>query len=119
MLTALITPPVSWTDPTGDRFVSLQFLIRARSEGTAEITEALRKDVTHLARFADALARACPDLQPRDIYWRLHFVLGLIHQNRVTELERLRSVSNGQAGEEPVEVQIGLMVDFAEAAFRG
>ena len=46
-------------------------------------------------------------------------MLGLIHQNRVTEMERLRSVSNGQAGEEPVEVQIGLMVDFAEAAFRG
>ncbi len=119
ILTALITPPVSWTDPGGSRFVSLQFLIRARSEGTDEIREALRKDVTHLARFADALTRACPALAPKDIYWRLHFVLGLIHQNRVTEMERLRSVSGGLAGDEPVELQIALMVDFAEAGFRG
>ncbi len=119
ILTALITPPVSWTDPNSARFVSLQFLIRARSEGTAEMVEALRRDVTALSRFAEALARACPALKPQDIYWRLHFVLGLIHQNREIELERLRSVSGGRAGGEPVETQIRLMVDFAEAGFAG
>ena len=117
ILTALITPPASWTDPKSGRFVSLQFLIRARSEGTAEILHALRHDVTHLARFADALSKARPELARRDIYWRLHFVLGLIHQNREIELERLRAVSSGAAGAEAVDEQIRLMVDFAEAGF--
>jgi AcrR family transcriptional regulator len=117
ILTALVTPSVSWTDPASERFVSLQFLIRARSEGTAEILDVLRHDVSALSRFAEALARARPDLAPRDIYWRLHFVLGLIHQNREIELERLRAVSSNLAGVEPVEDQIRLMVDFAEAGF--
>jgi AcrR family transcriptional regulator len=117
ILTALITPPVSWTDPASERFVSLQFLIRARSEGTAEIIHALQHDVSALARFAEALARARPNLARRDIYWRLHFVLGLIHQNREIELERLRAVSGDAAGAESVDEQIRLMVDFAEAGF--
>lgn len=119
ILEALIAPPTLWSDPDSPRFVSLQFLIRARSEGTAAMTEALEKDVTHLERFADALTRACPSLPKKAIFWRLHFVLGMIHQNRVTEMDRLRNVSGGAAGNDPIETQIQLMVDFAEAGFRG
>ena len=44
-------------------------------------------------------------------------MLGLIHQNREIELERLRAVSSGAAGAEAVDEQIRLMVDFAEAGF--
>jgi AcrR family transcriptional regulator len=117
ILFALIAPPVRWSDPASDRFVSLQFLIRARSEGTKQMVDALRKDVTHLSRFAEALAGARPDLPREQIYWRLHFVLGLVHQNRDMELDRLRVVSKGAAGDEPVDDQIKLMVDFAEAGF--
>ena len=42
----------------------MQFIIRARSEGTAEMREALQNDVSHLARFAEALKTARPDLPP-------------------------------------------------------
>src|ERR1700761_9039132 len=34
ILEALIAPPVRWLDPKGDRLISLQFIIRSRSEGT-------------------------------------------------------------------------------------
>jgi hypothetical protein len=44
-------------------------------------------------------------------------VLGLIHQNRDTELERLRAVSGGLAGATNVADQVQRMVDFAEAGF--
>ena len=117
ILYALIAPPTEWLSPAHPRRLALQFLIRARSEGTQAIREALRGDVTHLARFADALAAARPELPMHEVYWRLHFVLGLIHQNRTAEIERLRVVSNGLAAPSSVEDQIERMVDFAEAGF--
>src|ERR1700749_3361873 len=89
ILTALIAPPVRWLDARSERRIALQFLIRARGEGTAEMREALRSDVSHLPRFADALLAARPDLAPEEVYWRLHFVLGIIHNNRFAELDRL------------------------------
>jgi len=117
ILEALIAPPLRWFSPTSDRFVAMQFLVRTRSEGTAEIREALRSDVTHLTRFADALMAARPDLPSTEVYWRLHFTLGLVHQNRAAELERLRLVSHGLAEDRDVEGHIRRMVDFAEAGF--
>jgi len=117
ILTALFAPPLRWLDPSNDRRISLQFLIRARSEGTAEIREVLSSDVSHLKRFADALLAARPDLAPEDVYWRLHFVLGMIHQNRFMELDRLHVLSDGLTREGDVDALLPRMVDFAEAGF--
>ena len=109
--------PVRWLDPKGERRIALQFLIRARGEGTDEMREALRSDVSHLRRFADALLAARPDLPPEEVYWRLHFVLGLIHNNRFAELDRLHTLSEGLTREDDAAVLIKRMVDFAEAGF--
>src|ERR1700759_1791840 len=103
ILEALIAPPARWLDPKGERLVSLQFIIRSRSEGTEAMREALTKDVSHLRRFADALLAARPDLAPEDVYWRLHFVLGMIHNNRFAEFDRLNTLSEGATHEDDVE----------------
>ena len=107
-----------WSDRNSDRFVSLQFLIRARSEGTEQIRELLRTDDRLLSRFVDALRPVCPGKSDQDLYWRLHFVLGLVHQHRTNEVDRLRTVSHGKAGYEPISEVISRMVDFAEAGFK-
>jgi AcrR family transcriptional regulator len=117
ILEALIDPPVRWLDPKGDRLISLQFIIRARSEGTEAMREALTRDVSHLRRFADALVAARADLPAEEVYWRLHFVLGLIHNNRFAEFDRLNTLSEGVTHEDDVEALIRRMVDFAEAGF--
>ena len=117
ILEALLAPPVSWLDPRGDRLIAVQFLIRARSEGTEQIREVLRTDVSHLKRFADALRAARPELPAEEVYWRLHFVLGLIHQNRSAELERLSIVSGGLSVVDDVPALLARMVDFAVAGF--
>ena len=119
ILEALIAPPVRWGDPKGGRRISAQFLIRSRGEGTEEMREALRSDVSHLRRFADALLVARPDLPPEEIYWRMHFVLGMIHNNRFAEFDRLHTLSEGLTREEDAETLIRRMVDFAEAGFLG
>jgi AcrR family transcriptional regulator len=117
ILTALIAPPLRWSEPMSSRRIAMQFIIRARSEGTEAVREVLRTDVSHLRRFADALIAARPDLAPEDIYWRLHFTLGMIHNNRFAEFDRLHVLSDGLTRESDGEALLGRMVDFAEAGF--
>jgi len=117
ILEAYFAPPLRWAAPDNDRQISVQFIIRARSEGTAEMREVLRNDVSHLARFADALTAARPDLAREDVYWRLHFCLGMVHNNRFAEFDRLHVLSDGATREGDVEVLLNRMLDFAEAGF--
>jgi AcrR family transcriptional regulator len=117
ILEALFAPPLRWGSPDNDRRISVQFIIRSRSEGTEEMREALATDVSHLARFADALIAARPDLAREDVYWRLHFCLGMVHNNRFAEFDRLHVLSGGLTREGDVDALLQRMLDFAEAGF--
>lgn len=117
ILEALFAPPLRWSNPAHERRISVQFIIRARSEGTEAMKEALRTDVSHLKRFADALVAALPHLPREDIYWRLHFALGMLHNNRFAEFDRLHVLSDGATREADVDGLLRRMIDFAEAGF--
>jgi len=117
ILEALFAPPLRWADPANDRRISVQFIIRARSEGTADMREAIQNDVSHLERFANALIAACPDLPRETVYWRLHFALGMVHNNRFAEFDRLSTLSGGLTREAEVDALLARMLDFAEAGF--
>jgi len=117
ILEALFAPPVRWSAPDHSRRIALQFIIRARSEGTEAMRQALQHDVSHLARFADALMAARPELPAEDIYWRLHFCLGMLHNNRFAEFDRLSTLSGGLTQEAEVDALLTRMLDFAEAGF--
>jgi len=117
ILRALFEPPLRWSSPDHDRRISVQFIIRARSEGTEAMREVLRTDVSHLRRFADALMAARPELAPEEVYWRLHFSLGMIHNNRFAEFDRLHTLSDGLTRESDTEALLRRMLDFAEAGF--
>jgi len=117
ILEAYFAPPLRWANPANDRRISVQFIIRARSEGTEEMREVLRNDVSHLERFAGALMAARPDLPKEDVYWRLHFVLGMVHNNRFAEFDRLHHLSGGITREADVDALLRRMLDFAEAGF--
>ena len=117
ILTALMEPPLRWSRQGHARRTALQFIIRARSEGSEAVREILRTDVSHLRPFADALMTARADLAPEEIYWRLHFTLGLIHNNRFAEFDRLHALSDGATREGDAETLLARMLDFAEAGF--
>ncbi|WP_309646236.1 TetR/AcrR family transcriptional regulator [Phenylobacterium sp.] len=117
ILEALFAPPLRWASPENDRRISVQFIIRSRSEGTLEMREALTKDVSHLARFADSLIAAMPDVPRETVYWRLHFCLGMVHNNRFAEFDRLHVLSDGATREGDTEGLLKRMLDFAEAGF--
>ncbi|MEO7027424.1 MAG: TetR/AcrR family transcriptional regulator, partial [Caulobacteraceae bacterium] len=74
-------------------------------------------DVSHLRRFADALIAALPHLTPEAVYWRLHFTLGMLHNNRFIEFDRLHILSGGATREADTEALLARMLDFAEAGF--
>ena len=117
ILAALFEPPLRWSSPGHERRISVQFIIRARSEGTEAMREVLRTDVSHLRRFADALIAALPHLPAEEIYWRLHFALGMVHNNRFAEFDRLHVLSDGATREGDVDGLLKRMLDFAEAGF--
>ena len=117
ILEAYFAPPLRWASPDNARRISVQFIIRARSEGNAEMREVLRNDVSHLERFANALMAARPELPKEDAYWRLHFVLGMVHNNRFAEFDRLHHLSGGITREQDVDGLLSRMLDFAEAGF--
>ena len=117
ILAALVEPPMRWSGRGESHRIAMQFIIRARSEGTEAVKEVLRTDVSHLRLFADALIRSRLDLPPEEIYWRLHFTLGMIHNNRFAEFDRLHALSDGLTREGDVEALLRRMVDFAEAGF--
>jgi len=117
ILEALIAPPLVWSRVGHERRTALQFIIRARSEGGEDVREVLRTDVSHLRPFADALLAARPDLAPEEVYWRLHFTLGMIHNNRFAEFDRLHVLSGGATREGDIDTLLERMLDFAEAGF--
>lgn len=116
ILEALFAPPLRWAD-SEDLRISMQFIIRARSEGTEEMRQALAQDVSLLSRFADALVAARPELAPETVYWRLHFCLGMIHNNRFAEFDRLHALSDGATRSGTSGDLLARMLDFAEAGF--
>ncbi|HWE98677.1 MAG TPA: TetR family transcriptional regulator [Caulobacteraceae bacterium] len=117
ILAALMEPPLRWSSPGNPRRIAMQFIIRARSEGPESVREHLRSDVSHLRPFVDALRKARQDLPAEALYWRLHFVLGMIHNNRFAEFDRLHALSDGLTREGDVESLLSRMLDFAEAGF--
>lgn len=118
VLYALLAPPMRWmSDPGRGLSVFVQFLARCRADGTPEMKALLDRDVRHLHRFVPALQRALPDLAAEEIYWRLHFSLGMMHYT-ITDLSRLEAISQGACDLEDYDALIRRMVAFAAAGFR-
>lgn len=115
ILGALIAPATRWI--SDERRISLQFLIRARTEGGAEIRSILCHDVSHLRRFVDAFQRALPDLSRREIIWRLHFTLAVLHHNSAADYERLRALSDGACQPDNREDLLKRLLDYTSAGF--
>lgn len=118
VLFALLAPPIRWmADPSRGLAVFVQFMSRCRTDGTPEMKALIEKDVRHLQRFVTALQRAMPDLPAPEIYWRLHFTLGMMHYT-ITDLSRLEAISEGKCDLSDSEGLIRRMVAFAAAGFR-
>jgi AcrR family transcriptional regulator len=115
ILSALIAPSTRWI--SDERRVALQFLIRARSEGNEQIREILCHKVAHLRRFIEALQRALPELSRKEIVWRLHFTLAVLHRNSAEDYQRLGVLSDGVCTPDDREALLRRLLDYTSAGF--
>lgn len=115
VLRALIEPTILWV--SGERRTALRFLNVARNEGPPEIRDIIRTDVRHLRRFADALARALPDMPRIELFWRLHFALGVLHHNSADDYDRLARLSEGRCTPDDRAALLARLLDYIAAGF--
>lgn len=77
---------------------------------------------TLVGRFHAALLRAIPELPREEIFWRMHFTAGALHQSLLT-MEKplpgwLKSILNSESPPLDAEGQVRRLVAFAAAGLR-
>jgi AcrR family transcriptional regulator len=95
ILRALVGPPLRWClSPDRQRSAAARFLTRASVETVPPIKKIRDREFRHLQRFVSALRLALPHRDEVDVYWGVHFALGMVRQT-VTDSERLKKLSGG------------------------
>lgn len=112
ILYALVAPVIRWSALPETQALKVPFVARMRLDGPADLREMALADTGHLKRFVRALQQALPHLPPREIFWRLHFVLGIEHSLHL-EARRLESLSGGQCTLSDPEEATQRLIDFA------
>lgn len=119
---ALVLPAIRYSFTSTRLALYNQFVAFARGEGPPEAREMLDKEVGHLQRFALSLARALPHLPQQEVYWRLHFIMGVQH-SLYTDMKRLETLSGGLCQLDDLEAVANRVIDFVaaglEAPYRG
>lgn len=119
ILRALVGPPLRWClSPDRQRSAAARFLTRASVETVPPIKKIRDREFRHLQRFAGALRLALPHRDEVDIYWGMHFALGMVRQT-VTDSERLRKLSGGLCDLNDTDDIIRRIVSAASDALAG
>lgn len=118
VLRALLAPAVRWLfEPESGLAVFIQFLARCQMEDEPELKALFYQDVDHLRRFVPALRRALPGMPDEELYWSMHFSLGMMHYT-FTHLERLNTISRGLCDTSQADEVIDRMIAFSMAGFQ-
>jgi AcrR family transcriptional regulator len=70
-----------------------------------------------IERFVPAFGRACPELPPAELLWRIHFAIGVM-VHTLLDSERLGRISGGACDTSDADAVVERMVQFAAAGMR-
>lgn len=112
LVKALIEPVLRWCLQPEVHSLYVPTLLRAATHDQPELRAMTEREAQDLQPFAMALQQLLPELGPEEIYWRLHFVLGLEHA-LIGDLPRLRQMSGGLCDITAIDAIIERTVDFA------
>lgn len=87
-------------------------LLRAATRGPIGFRAIADRENQSLQPFAAALGKMLPHLPVDEVYWRLHYLLGLEH-SFIGDLERLKLLSNGVCDITDVDRMVERTVAFA------
>ena len=111
VLFALLMPVMEWSVQPDTQHYTLPFIKRMRLDGPEDIRQQSETDTRHLKPFVKALHQLLPQLPDTEIYWRLHFVLGIEHALHM-EAQRLFSLSGGRCRVDDAEAAVARVIDF-------
>ena len=118
VLRALVTPAIQLAvDPErGQTFMKTcgRFYTEA-GDHLHSIFERLFSKI--IERYVAAFRRACPELPPAELLWRVHFTVGVM-VHTLLDSERLRRISGGACDPSDVKAVVERMVNFAAAGMR-
>lgn len=119
---ALVRPMVQFSrDAQGARPLT-RLILQIRSRPRESTTRFfIRRVDPAVFRFIDALARALPDLQRRDIFWRYNFSIGAVMQVLIDSdptTYRLKRLSGDLCDTDDDEQIIGQLTAYVCAGFR-
>lgn len=109
---ALIEPVLRWCLQPEVRTLYMPTLLRAATHDQPELRAMTEREAQDLQPFAMGLQQMLPELTTEEIYWRLHFVLGLEHA-LIGDLPRLQQMSGGLCDLSAMERIIERAVNFA------
>lgn len=117
VLRALVGPPLRLSDDPGGKVV-MRLLARAHSEPENRTLEIFTRQFTEIARrFVAALHIALPRLPEEEVFWRLHFAVGIM-AHTMNDLQRLKLFSRGRCADPDIDHTITRVVRFLVAGFR-
>lgn len=119
---ALVRPMVQLShDRRGGRAM-IRLLMQTRALPRPQTVSFFSEELDPLIhRFVDALARALPDLERADIFWRYNFALGAVMQvltDSDPKTRRLARLSDGLCDTDDDDAIIAHLVTFIAAGFR-
>jgi AcrR family transcriptional regulator len=118
IIRALVEPGIRFTLHGYRLSLYNQIVVLARSGASPEMRSLLERDVRHLKRFVTALSKALPHLSRTEIYWRLHFVMGVQH-SIYSDLARLDALSDGECNAADIPAIVARVIAFAVAGLNG
>ncbi|WP_138380169.1 TetR/AcrR family transcriptional regulator [Luteithermobacter gelatinilyticus] len=117
IISALISPPIRWLydEETG---VYIRFLARAYLEEASDMANVLEEEVAVFDKFVPHIKDLYPDMSDEDIYWRIHFILGVMHHT-INHIDRIGILSHGHCKARNWQDTRNRIVEFCELGFRG
>ncbi|MCB9385290.1 MAG: TetR/AcrR family transcriptional regulator [Bryobacterales bacterium] len=118
ILRAFIQPAIRLyaSDPKGQMF--MRVCGRIYAEPSMQIKKSLDDSFTELvSRFVAAFQRTLPEVEPDELNWRIHFMIGaMIHT--LMDNERLKRFTKGQCAMNDPEALIDRLIAFSAAGMR-
>jgi len=117
LVNAMLTPPVFWLyDEEKGLSDYIRFLARAYLEAASDMEHVLSQEVDVFDKFVPYFQKLNESLTGEDIYWRIHFVMGVMHHT-INHLDRIGLLSHTACKVETREQTRDRMVRFCCEGF--
>jgi len=112
LIGAMLTPPIFWLCEEKPGFsLYIRFLARAYLEEASDMDHVLGQEVDVFDKFLPYFQKIKSGLSEKDIYWRIHFMMGVMHHT-INHLHRISLLSHKSCKSETAAQTRDRLVNF-------